>query len=241
MPNAFSEAQQHLLHRIIHTPAGKWPHQHVFVDNVFPTSFYQQLRQHLPPTEAYTALSLTNKSSDQSYPMRSGFFLDTEHAGRVEPHIAAFWHRVYTEVFSKSFVEAIVHHFSDDINTRNAAEGVDWPAIIHKEMYLIRDTRSEGVKVHTSDRRNLVTLLFYLPEDNRYIAHGTTLYRPKEAAFRCWGGRHYPFAVFEKVTTTSYQPNALFMFVKSNNSFHGVEPIDTENIRRDLMLLYLHR
>ena len=30
-------------------------------------------------------------------------------------------------------------------------------------------------------------------------------------------------------------PNTLFAFVKTSNSFHGVEPIQGEDIRRDVM------
>jgi hypothetical protein len=31
------------------------------------------------------------------------------------------------------------------------------------------------------------------------------------------------------------------MFVKSNDSFHGVEPIQIDGMRRDLLLFYVHR
>jgi hypothetical protein len=38
------------------------------------------------------------------------------------------------------------------------------------------------------------------------------------------------------VMTMPYVPNALFGFLKTNHSFHGVEAIKEQNVRRDLML-----
>ena len=36
--------------------------------------------------------------------------------------------------------------------------------------------------------------------------------------------------------TLPYVPNALFAFMKTPNSFHGVEPIEEPEVRRDLLL-----
>ena len=33
-----------------------------------------------------------------------------------------------------------------------------------------------------------------------------------------------------------YVPNALFAFLKTSNSFHGVEPITDAHVKRDLLL-----
>jgi hypothetical protein len=38
------------------------------------------------------------------------------------------------------------------------------------------------------------------------------------------------------MATMPYLPNSLFAFVKTPNSFHGVEPIRETGIRRDLLL-----
>jgi hypothetical protein len=36
--------------------------------------------------------------------------------------------------------------------------------------------------------------------------------------------------------TMPYVPNALFAFMKTPNSFHGVEPIQEPQVQRDLLL-----
>ena len=52
----------------------------------------------------------------------------------------------------------------------------------------------------------------------------------------CPGGPHYPFERFERMATMPFVPNALFAFLKTDNSFHGVEPIDEPGIHRYLLL-----
>jgi hypothetical protein len=68
------------------------------------------------------------------------------------------------------------------------------------------------------------------------------MYVPKAADFRCYGGPHHKRAKFDRVWTMPFIPNALFAFVKTDNSFHGVEPVADEDCRRWLLLydIYLH-
>jgi hypothetical protein len=58
----------------------------------------------------------------------------------------------------------------------------------------------------------------------------------KDPAFRCEGGPHYAYDKFDRMLTMPYVPNALFAFMKTPNSFHGVEPIGEPDVRRDLLL-----
>lgn len=63
---------------------------------------------------------------------------------------------------------------------------------------------------------------------------------PKDPNFRCPGGPHYPHEGFERLKTLPFLPNSLFAFVKTDNSFHGVEPIGDANCRRWLLLYDLY-
>jgi len=59
---------------------------------------------------------------------------------------------------------------------------------------------------------------------------------PKDPRFTCPGGPHYDFAQFRRVRTMEYLPNTLFAFMKTPDSFHGVEPITQPGVQRDLLL-----
>jgi len=65
---------------------------------------------------------------------------------------------------------------------------------------------------------------------------GTSIFAPKDLSFRCAGGPHYPFDMFDKMVTMPFVPNSLFTFVKGDNSFHGVEPVGDPGCRRWLLL-----
>jgi hypothetical protein len=93
---------------------------------------------------------------------------------------------------------------------------------------------------HTDAPHKLLSLLFYCPDDDRQKHLGTSVYLPIDPDFRCAGGPHYPHDRFTKVVTMEYRPNALFAFFKTDNSFHGVEPIREAHVLRDLMLYDIH-
>lgn len=237
----FTQARLHALYRILNTPAHPWPHRHLFVEEVFPADFYAELQRHMPETAAYTPLAQTGKVAKGDYEMRSGFLLNSAHLSRVPTETAAFWTALFEQVLNEEFVAALMSRHGKELEDRARRENVPLPPAPERDMILVRDGSSDGVKIHTSDRRNLLTLLFYLPADDRNVACGTTLYLPKDRARRCWGGIHHDFAEFDPVHTLPFRPNSLFMFVKTDDSFHGVKPIQTDGLRRDLLLFYAHR
>lgn len=237
----FLRARTHALYRILNTPVRTWPHRHLYVENVFPDDFYARLRASMPAAEAYTPLASTGKVARGDYEMRAGFLLDNTHLGRVPAEVARFWTGLFDDVLGEEFARELLRRHRDEIAQRLASEQAPPVQDPARDMILVRDGSSDGVKIHTSDPRNLLTLLFYLPADDAHVANGTTLYLPKERSRRCWGGPHHDFDGFDEVATMPYRANSLFMFVKDDTSFHGVKPIHETGLRRDLLLYYLHR
>jgi hypothetical protein len=81
-----------------------------------------------------------------------------------------------------------------------------------------------------------MSMLFYCPPDNSREHLGTSLFVPIDRKFKCPGGPHHDFDKFVKVRTMPYRPNSLFGFLKTDLSFHGVEPIEDDDIARDVIL-----
>jgi hypothetical protein len=52
----FVNAEMQVLYKVANSTVRTFPYPHIRVENVFPAEFYQQIRQHLPPTEAYKSL-----------------------------------------------------------------------------------------------------------------------------------------------------------------------------------------
>jgi len=82
-----------------------------------------------------------------------------------------------------------------------------------------------------------------LAPDDRARPLGTSIYRPKDPDFSCARRTNYPFEEFIKVGTAPYMPNSLLAFLRSDRSFHGVEPLsvqDTGSGPRDLIQYVLY-
>ena len=65
---------------------------------------------------------------------------------------------------------------------------------------------------------------------------GTSIYVPNDPDFRCPGGPHHNRNQFTRLHTNPFAPNSLFAFFKTDNSFHGVEPVGDPDCRRWLLL-----
>ena len=105
---------------------------------------------------------------------------------------------------------------------------------------LVRDFSNYAITPHTDTPKKLVSLLFYLPEDESMKALGTSLYAPIDPNFRCEGRKHHAFGAFKRITTMPYLPNTLFGFFKTDNAFHGVERIEMPRIQRDSVLYNIY-
>ena len=103
---------------------------------------------------------------------------------------------------------------------------------------LCRDFGGYAIGPHTDGRKESRTILFYLPKDDSKPYLGTSVYVPKDKSFTCDGTKHHDFDKFDKVFTAEYKPNTCFGFIRSNNSFHGVEPSNNE---RNLMQVSVWR
>jgi hypothetical protein len=89
----------------------------------------------------------------------------------------------------------------------------------------------------------LVVLLFYLAPDESAAHLGTSLYRPKDPGFTCPDSTHYPFEDFVRVKTAPYKPNSLLAFLRSDISFHGLQPLSEQDLNacgRDVIQYVLY-
>ncbi len=107
---------------------------------------------------------------------------------------------------------------------------------LSEETLLVEDITHYALGPHTDTPAKVITVLFYLPKDESQAHLGTSIYMPKDRAWRCPGGPHHGYAGFDRVATMPFMPNSMFAFVKTDNSFHGVEPVTDPDVRRWLLL-----
>jgi len=188
---------------VIHLEPFKW----LFMENVFSIYDYAEIRGNLP--NDYRPIAETRGVN--GYAQRFT-------ASPTDPFWTIFFARLRNGQLKRQLCKIF---------------GVDNPESLKDECLLVRDLAGYHIGPHTDSPQKVITVLFYLPPNELLIEAGTSIYEPLKPGFTCEGGPHYPAEDFRIVQTMPFKPNSAFAFLKSNNSFHGVEPCEGT---RDVLL-----
>lgn len=214
------------------------PFPHFYLENVFPADFYQMLRDHLPASEVYQNLFEVTDYKLDHFRHRDQRDLHNEWTSSLPPSLKTFWDSFNEWFLGAELAQAVLESFGGYFETPFE------PGDVSVESQLIRHRAGYFLGPHSDLYTKLVVLLIYLAPDESATHLGTSLYRPKDPDFRCPNSRHYPFEDFIQVVTAPYRPNSLLAFLRSDISFHGVEPLSQEDVAntagRDLIQYVLH-
>lgn len=246
------DVEEFVHYQIANTPVRTYPYPHFYVQPVFPQAFYRRILETMPETEALTPINelgtvgRLDKRTGQitKSPFEPRYLAELSVLEASEQ--AAFgsgsdtWRSLSAWLLGERFRSLIIGKFMAPIEERF---GVDARLVTSVEARFVRDMTDYSIKPHTDTPKKLVSLLFYLPADDSLQALGTSVYVPKDPAFRCDGKKRHPFEQFNKVMTAGFLPNSLFCFLKSDRAFHGVEVIKQPEIERNLLLynIYLEK
>jgi len=215
----------------------EFPFPHFYISPIFPEPFYRTLRERLPEASGYRRLDETGTVAKGAYPERFVCAVEDLESEESIEEGQSVWGDLNAWLMGPAFARLIMHKFRDGIARRFGAD-----AKVHTstDLRLVRDHSNYAISPHTDTPRKLVSLLFYLPPDESMSDLGTSIYAPKDPAFRCEGDGHHPFKLFNKVATMEYRPNSLFGFFKTDRAFHGVDRIAAPGIVRDLLLYNIY-
>ena len=228
----------HAEYRIANAPVQPYPYAHFYLRDVFPQDFYAELQRQLPDAQALDRLGQWGRA--QGYPERSIMKLGGERPAALSEAQHLFWRRLAQWAFSGRLGSLVLGKFNAIVEQR-LKDMADME--VSDELLLVHDRTRYSLGPHTDSPVKVVSLLFYLPADERLAQYGTSIYLPKDPGFTCPGGPHHGFEGFDRLATMPFVPNSLFGFVKTDNSFHGVEPFLATGAGRWLLLydLRLHR
>lgn len=229
-------AELHLLYQVGNAPVRTYPYPHLLVQNVFPPDFYRQILAHLPSGEHLRPIHELRGVPDV-YKDRWILPILPDAVGKLASPFREFWLAMGEALFRGPFGHLLISRFEPFLRSRFEKE----PDVqFRDEALLVYDHTNYSLGPHTDSPRKIMSVLFYLPEDDSRPDLGTSVYVPKDENFRCEGGPHYPFEGFRRMTTMPYVPNTMFAFLKTPVSFHGVEPVTEANFHRTLLLYDLH-
>ena len=217
------------LYNIANAPLRAFPYPHIYVPEVFPPALYAELQANIPDPAAM--IPIAEARPVKGYEER--FVLDLADTGdRLTAGQRAFWSGLQGLLLGGGLKGVLMNKFAAEVQRRFAGQTIRFA----EETLLVQDITRYALGPHTDALAKVITVLFYLPPDARQSHLGTSLYMPKDRARRCPGGPHYGYEDFDRVATMPFLPNSMFAFVKTDQSFHGVEPVTDPDVRRWLLL-----
>lgn len=224
---------EHFVDRLRGAKVELDPFPHYFIEHVFPEDYYAQLLQNLPSSDVYENLYEVTDLKLDHFRHRDQRDMDQGWTDRLPGQQRAFWSSFNEWFLSEELAQAVLDSFP----------GKAWPEALSVESQFIRHRAGYFLGPHSDLHTKLVVLLLYLAPDDTAEHLGTSLYRPKQAGFSCPDSKHYPFADFTRVKTLPYRPNSLLAFMRSDVSFHGLEPLserDVASTGRDVIQYVIH-
>src|SRR5262245_45575176 len=199
------EPELEVLYKIGNTQVREFPFPHIYVPEVFPAGFFAELRRNLPPQETLRTLGeLGRVTGGDGYPERGVMPLTPRNLEALQGGPRAFWEGAAQWLLGPRFGNTVIGKFAPWLaqrlgDLRNVRFG--W------EPRIVRDRARYSLGPHTDAPSKALAFLFYLPPDESMAHLGTSIYVPRDPAFRCAGGPHYPFENFERMYTARYVPN----------------------------------
>lgn len=228
---------RHVLERVAKQEVQEHPFPYLVVDDVFPADYYAEMLAHFPTKDSLRPIAETGRVAQDSYMERLVVLFTDDEFARMTDAQQRFWREFAGWMYTDQFVNAFIQKFSGALEPRIerivAAEGA---LEVKGDALLVNDCSNYAIGPHTDTPARLVSFLFYLPRDASMRELGTSVYKPKDADFVCWGGRHHDYAGFDEVGTIDFLPNRLMAFPKTERSFHGVAPIVRPNVNRPLLI-----
>jgi hypothetical protein len=205
------------------------PFPHYCLERVFPDDYYQDLLRNLPASDVYENLYEVTDLKLDHFRHRDQRDLNDGWTNRLPPDLKPFWDSFNDWFLGPQFAHAVLESFSSQRSS--------WPEV-SVESQFIRHRPGYFLGPHSDLYTKLVVLLIYLAPDDSAAHLGTSLYRPKDPSFTCHDSKHYAFEDFIRVKTAPYRPNSLLAFMRSDVSFHGLEPLSTAG--RDVIQYVIH-
>ena len=229
-----SAVEQHVIYQIANAPLRNYPFPHLYLEPVFPDSFYGSMRRLWPDASSLTSLATTGRVTPGDYAERFILPFTKPEIEKLPQESREFWQDFHSWLLGERFLRALLDKFRPYVLKRFGSSIRHYSFDV--DSLVVRDHVNYRLGPHTDAQHKLLSLLFYCPDDDSMKHLGTTIYTPIDPGFRCPGGPHYGHEMFDKVRTMEYRPNSLFAFFKTDNSFHGVEPITDNGVLRDLLL-----
>ncbi len=214
---------ERLVDRICGAQVDPRPSGNFYVEDVFPDPLYREILSRLPADDRYDFIEHPDAVLPDGTKTRKLLDLGPHTLARLEARDQAFWRELMAILVSERLQQAILEKFADRIVERF---GTHRPPLVTVPI-LYRDFPGYRIGVHTDAPYKVATMQFYLPRDDSQLHLGTSFY------FRTAEG-------FQKYKTNVFKPNSAYAFVRTEESWHGVERMAMGESPRDTLALTIY-
>ena len=221
------------------------PFDHLYIENFFEDAFYQKMQENIPNIDHFEKITDTGTVTNYS-PQRYILSLQRD-VKKIPENQQKFWNEINTAFTSVEFWNAISSKFAKTLKerfanlTKKEKEILGENPKISCRTALIKDFTKYQLGAHTDSPNKMFSFLFYMPKNNELKNIGTSLYRPHDIIDDEEITKHFSrdqtSLRFEKIKTCEFKKNSVFIFARTNYSFHGVEEININQSERNLFLL----
>jgi len=215
-----------LVRVVDRSPLRDTPFDHIQMENVFPSGFYQRMLAALPAREKFHQLYHHDALRTDGSSTRLRFYLYRENLWRLPRVQRALWSKVVAALSSSELELAFKRKFRAALEDRFQipAEQVR----LYPVPILVRDQPGYRIGIHSDALSKAMTVQLYLPSDNAQSHLGTMFHTT-----RAKDGTDQPLAM-------RFLPASGYAFaVRKKESWHSA-PTTTEadGERRSIMLTY---
>lgn len=214
------------MYKIMNAPVRTFPFPHLLIEEFLDWGLYDALLDAWPDGMFQ---DISKIRPVEGYKDRRAWHFNKQ------PPQAGPWSVLHEVMHATSIRRAMIHKLMKGLSHEMLSRVVETSVT---DSLLVQDRPGYSIGPHTDAPQKIVSGLLYLPEpgvlsDPRL---GTSLYIAVGEKQSCPGGPHHdrddPEFLFEEVFRAPYLPNVFVTFLKTERSFHGVEPVPPGMKRR---------
>jgi hypothetical protein len=229
-----------LCYSIMNGRVREYPYPHCFLKNIFENESLAALNRYFPREGEMLPLGIaTGNPNYQSDNLRAALDVaDESQLLRLGADSREYWSKFHFFFTEQSVLRLLLSKYRDAVLKHPFCDVILAPETKLKVwFYLQSDSSQFTIAPHTQDPSEALVILIYLPQQDNSVRSGTTIYVPESGCERPdMGYARAQRDDFVNVRTAPYLINSGMTFVKTLNSWHGVEPLAEDGGRRSIYI-----